>query len=123
MSFLVSARRHEGRKYVLRIERLAGEKSRLNFIAVSLLGVDYFIQSWLDRIGVRKSRSGAKKMCCHCSCDHSSFPTDRESFPLNEGIRLLDSLGQTDEERIELKEGGTKHFVVNEKKLLNVRDM
>jgi len=36
---------------------------------------------------------------------------------------LLLKLSSSDESRVELKEGGTKHWVVNTKKALNVRDI
>merc|ERR1712224_1024769 len=45
------------------------------------------------------------------------------SLAVEEANRILKSLSSSDESRVELKEGGTKHWVVNNKRTLNVRDI
>ena len=71
------------------------------------------VEQWVDSV---------ENLFTILSADIVDAVPDRDSLLLQEAVQLLQTV-EDDETRVPLQQGGTKHWVVHNQRLLNVRDM
>ncbi|CAD7923778.1 unnamed protein product [Amoebophrya sp. A120] len=76
-----------------------------------------------DHVSVRVLADCLRKLNWSESDIAEALPPERQSLTIEECVTLMDDLSHHDEERIVLREGGTKHWVVHNKDVLNVKDI
>ena len=77
----------------------------------------------LGLVSIRVLADCLKKLGWRDADISEAVPVAQSSLTVEEANRLLQNLSTSDESRVALRDGGTKHWVVNSGKTLNVQDI
>eukprot|EP00392_Amoebophrya_sp_AT5.2_P007760 g7775.t1 len=76
-----------------------------------------------NQVSIRLLADCLRKLSWKESDIAEAVPGNRHSVTVDEALHLMDNLSTHDEERVALTDGGTKHWVVHNKKVLNIKDI